>query len=110
MLLKSKKVIAIISSILVLAIIFTTVFLINRKIKPAEAPITKETESALINQAESETTVFKAIQQTAEETTDETAANTEWYEEEYKEINDVQICIVLEDLNNLISELKGEKS
>lgn len=29
-----------------------------------------------------------------------------WYEKLYKEISDVQICIVLEDLNNLIEQLK----
>lgn len=29
-----------------------------------------------------------------------------WYEEKYKEINDVQICIVLEDLNKLIERLE----
>lgn len=91
--LKNKKVITIISSILVLSIIFTTVFLINRKTKPAKEPITKETESASINQTESETTAFKAIQQTAEETaeetTDETAANTEWYEEYYEQPNEI---------------------
>lgn len=51
-----------------------------------------------------------AIEEFVGNTIEEIENIKKWYEEQYKEIYDVQICIVLEDLNNLINGLKEQSN